>query len=91
LKLGTITDYVGKVIAEPRAPSPASSPRQRRPSLKKSDNIADLGVPRQKPLINVEPGFSPVLAVVAAASEAGAFPCRATAIYPGPRRDDLLP
>src|SRR5260370_7938540 len=44
-KLGTITDYVGKVIAEPRAPVSAIVLHVNAvPSLKKGDNIADLGV-----------------------------------------------
>jgi hypothetical protein len=46
MKLGTITDYVGKVIAEPRAPvSGIVLHINAVPSLKKGDNIADLGVP----------------------------------------------
>jgi hypothetical protein len=46
MKLGTITDYVGKVIAEPRAPvSGIVLHVNAVPSLKKGDNIADLGVP----------------------------------------------
>jgi predicted deacylase len=46
MKLGTITDYVGKVIAEPRAPVSAIVLHVNAvPSLKKGDNIADLGVP----------------------------------------------
>src|SRR6266704_645420 len=45
MKLGTITDYVGKVIAEPRAPVSAVVLHVNAvPSLKKGDNIADLGV-----------------------------------------------
>lgn len=45
MKLGTITDYVGKVIAEPRAPvSGVVLHVNAVPSLKKGDNIADLGV-----------------------------------------------
>jgi predicted deacylase len=45
MKLGTITDYVGKVIAEPRAPvSGVLLHVNAVPSLKKGDNIADLGV-----------------------------------------------
>jgi len=44
-KLGTITDYFGKVIAEPRAPvSGVVLHVNAVPSLKKGDNIADLGV-----------------------------------------------
>src|SRR5882762_4262972 len=50
MKLGTITDYVGKVIAEPRAPVSAIVLHVNAlPSLKKGDNIADLGVPASKP------------------------------------------
>ncbi len=46
MKLGTITDYTGKVIAEPRAPVSAVVLHVNAvPSLKKGDNIADLGVP----------------------------------------------
>src|SRR5713101_4657821 len=45
MKLGTITDYVGKIIAEPRAPVSAVVLHVNAvPSLKKGDNIADLGV-----------------------------------------------
>ena len=45
MKLGTITDYFGKVIAEPRAPvSGVVLHVNALPSLKKVDNIADLGV-----------------------------------------------
>ncbi len=45
MKLGTITDFFGKVIAEPRAPvSGVVLHVNAVPSLKKSDNIADLGV-----------------------------------------------
>lgn len=45
MKLGTITDYVGKVIAEPRAPvSGVALHVNAVPSLKKGDNIADIGV-----------------------------------------------
>src|SRR5216683_88198 len=46
MKLGAITDYVGKVIAAPRAPVSAIVLHVNAvPSLKKGDNIADLGVP----------------------------------------------
>jgi uncharacterized protein len=46
MKLGTITDYYGRVIAEPRAPVSAIVLHVNAvPSLKKGDNIADLGVP----------------------------------------------
>ncbi len=49
MKLGTITDYVGKVIAEPRAPvSGIVLHVNAVPSLKKGDNIVDLGVPATK-------------------------------------------
>jgi predicted deacylase len=45
MKLGTITDYFGKVVAEPRAPvSGVVLHVNALPSLKKGDNIADLGV-----------------------------------------------
>ncbi|PYT79016.1 MAG: hypothetical protein DMG40_17765 [Acidobacteria bacterium] len=45
MKLGTITDYFGKVIAEPRAPVTGVVLHVKAvPSLKKGDNIADLGV-----------------------------------------------
>ena len=45
MKLGTITDYFGRVIAEPRAPvSGVVLHVNAVPSLKKGDNIADLGV-----------------------------------------------
>jgi predicted deacylase len=45
MKLGTITDYFGKVIAEPRAPVTGIILHVNAvPSLKKGDNIADLGV-----------------------------------------------
>jgi uncharacterized protein len=45
MKLGAITDYVGKLIAEPRAPvSGVVLHVNAVPSLKKGDNIADLGV-----------------------------------------------
>jgi predicted deacylase len=45
MKLGTITDYFGRVIAEPRAPvSGVVLHVSAVPSLKKGDNIADLGV-----------------------------------------------
>jgi predicted deacylase len=45
MKLGSITDYFGKVIAEPRAPvSGVVLHVNAVPSLKKGDNIADLGV-----------------------------------------------
>lgn len=45
MKLGTITDYFGKVIAEPRAPvSGVVLHVNAVPSLRKGDNIADLGV-----------------------------------------------
>jgi predicted deacylase len=45
MKLGTITDYFGKAIAEPRAPVTGVVLHVNAvPSLKKGDNIADLGV-----------------------------------------------
>jgi predicted deacylase len=45
MKLGIITDYFGKVIAEPRAPATGVVLHVNAvPSLKKGDNIADLGV-----------------------------------------------
>jgi len=45
MKLGTITDYFGKIIAEPRAPVTGVVLHVNAvPSLKKDDNIADLGV-----------------------------------------------
>jgi uncharacterized protein len=45
MKLGTITDYFGKVIGEPRAPvSGVVLHVNAVPSLKKGDTIADLGV-----------------------------------------------
>jgi len=45
MKLGVITDYTGKLIAEPRAPVSAVVLHLNAvPSLKKGDNIADLGV-----------------------------------------------
>src|SRR6266581_2976387 len=45
MKLGTITDYFGKVIAEPRAPvSGVVLHVNAVPSLKKGDNIANIGV-----------------------------------------------
>jgi uncharacterized protein len=46
MKLGTITDFFGKVITEPRAPvSGVLLHINAVPSLKKGDNIADIGVP----------------------------------------------
>ena len=49
MKLGTITDYFGKVIAEPRAPVTGVVLHVNAvPSLKKGDNIADLGVVASK-------------------------------------------
>ena len=45
MKLGKITDYFGKVIQEPRAPvSGVVLHTNAVPSLKKGDNIADIGV-----------------------------------------------
>ena len=49
MKLGTITDYFGKTIAEPRAPVTGVILHVNAvPSLKKGDNIADIGVPAAK-------------------------------------------
>jgi len=49
MKLGYITDFFGKVIAEPRAPvSGVLLHVNAVPSLKKGDNIADIGVPAAK-------------------------------------------
>jgi predicted deacylase len=46
MKLGTITDYFGKIISEPRAPVTGVILHVNAvPSLKKGDNIADIGVP----------------------------------------------
>jgi predicted deacylase len=46
MKLGTITDYFGKTISEPRAPVTGIILHVNAvPSLKKGDNIADIGVP----------------------------------------------
>ena len=45
MKLGTITDFFGKTIAEPRAPVAGVVLHVNAvPSLKKGDNIADIGV-----------------------------------------------
>lgn len=45
MKLGYITDYFGKTILEPRAPAAAVVLHINAvPSLKKGDNIADLGI-----------------------------------------------
>jgi len=50
MKLGYITDYFGKVILEPRAPEAGVILHVNAvPSLKKGDNIADLGVVASKP------------------------------------------
>ncbi|HEY1467983.1 MAG TPA: M14 family metallopeptidase [Candidatus Acidoferrum sp.] len=50
MKLGYITDYFGKVILEPRAPESGVILHVNAvPSLKKGDNIADLGVLASKP------------------------------------------
>ena len=50
MKLGYITDYFGKVILEPRAPeSGVILHLNAVPSLKKGDNIADLGVVASNP------------------------------------------
>jgi predicted deacylase len=49
MKLGYITDFFDKVIAEPRAPvSGVLLHVNAVPSLKKGDNIADIGVPAAK-------------------------------------------
>lgn len=49
MKLGRITDYFGKVLQEPRAPvSGVVLHINAVPSLKKGDNIADLGVVAEK-------------------------------------------
>jgi len=49
MKLGYITDYFGKVMQEPRAPvSGVVLHVNAVPSLKKDQNIADLGVPASK-------------------------------------------
>ncbi len=51
MKLGYITDYFGRIIAEPRAPVSAIVLHVNAvPSLKKGDNIADLGVITQPPM-----------------------------------------
>jgi predicted deacylase len=45
MKLGSVTDYFGKVILEPRAPvSGVILHINAVPSLRKGDNIADIGV-----------------------------------------------
>ena len=50
MKVGYITDYFGKVILEPRAPEAGVVLHVNAvPSLKKDDNIADLGVVASKP------------------------------------------
>ena len=50
MKLGYITDYFGKVILEPRAPESGVILHVNAvPSLKKGDNIVDLGVVASKP------------------------------------------
>jgi predicted deacylase len=50
MKIGYITDYFGKVILEPRAPEAGVVLHVNAvPSLKKDDNIADLGVVASKP------------------------------------------
>ena len=44
MKLGYVTDYFGKIIAEPRAPEAGVALHVNAvPSLKKGDNIANLG------------------------------------------------
>ena len=50
MKLGYVTDYFGKVILEPRAPEAGVVLHLNAvPSLKKGDNIADLGIVASKP------------------------------------------
>jgi predicted deacylase len=50
MKLGYVTDYFGKVILEPRAPEAGVILHVNAvPSLKKGDNIVDLGVLASKP------------------------------------------
>jgi len=50
MKLGYVTDYLGKVILEPRAPEAGVVLHLNAvPSLKKGDNIADLGIVASKP------------------------------------------
>jgi hypothetical protein len=45
MKLGYVTDYFGNIIVEPRAPEAGVVLHVNAvPSLKKADNIADLGV-----------------------------------------------
>ena len=49
MKLGYVTDYFGKVILEPRAPAAGVVLHVNAvPSLKKGDNIANLGVVASK-------------------------------------------
>jgi len=49
MKLGYVTDYFGKIILEPRAPEAGVVLHVNAvPSLKKGDNIADLGVVASK-------------------------------------------
>jgi predicted deacylase len=50
MKLGTITDFFGKIIAEPRSPAAGVILHVNAvPSLKKGDNIADLGLVGKAP------------------------------------------
>ena len=44
MKLGYVTDFFGKTIFEPRAPTAASFSILTRCPLKKGDNIANIGV-----------------------------------------------
>jgi predicted deacylase len=45
MKLGYVTDFFGKTISEPRAPNAGVILHlDAAPSLKKGDNIADIGV-----------------------------------------------
>ena len=45
MKLGYVTDFFGKTISEPRAPAAGVILHlDAVPSLKKGDNIADIGV-----------------------------------------------
>jgi len=44
IEIGFVTDYIGKAILEPRAPVSGVILRNTVPSLKKGDNIADIGI-----------------------------------------------
>jgi hypothetical protein len=49
MKLGYVTDYFGKIILEPRAPEAGVVLHVNAvPSLKKGDNIANLGIVASK-------------------------------------------